>query len=156
MVRIGHRLLAVGAQGCRCRPVEIEDSVHPGVGDRLRPAGDILLIGAAADRHAVDAKPAILVERHPYGVDVPRRDRLNLDRIRRAIGEGWSAAAGVFRPGTVDSVQDHRRIPFPQLVPLHVETCACGSGLLLIVERDGTGYYEDTCKYCASDFPMRK
>ena len=99
--------LAVGRQRSLGVPVQVDDGIHAG---RVQPAdiaGDrIPVIGAAIGRGgAVDAEPAIFVQRHPHRVDVPARHRRDRGRIARPIEEAVVGHALILGAGPVHAQQ---------------------------------------------------
>ena len=95
VILVGHRLLAERLEGAGRVPVKIDDREEAVGVQRVRVRGDGGLVGRARVHraHAVDAEPAVLVERQADGVDVaPRQDRL---RHRVGIGSLEDRVAAV-------------------------------------------------------------
>ncbi len=73
MVGVRHGLLTGGERGTGRIPVQIEDDVHPGAAKLLYESGNGtgVVLPAVLRLHAVDSKPAVLVERDTNRLDVP-------------------------------------------------------------------------------------
>jgi hypothetical protein len=109
-VIVGQRPLAVGRDRPGRGPVQIEDRVDPvrvqvpHVGlDRLPVARD----GEFAGGVAIDAQPAVLVQRNPHRVGVPRRDRGGIGGVERPGRVCVPVEAGVLGAHPVDPHELH-------------------------------------------------
>ena len=72
--------------------------------------------------HAVDAEPALLVQRDPDGVDVPLRDRPDGCRAVRPVEDAPALDARVLGAGAVDSAEvDEAPLRVEELVAGHVK-----------------------------------
>src|SRR5439155_15890357 len=93
VVEVGHLPAlagpAIGGEGTLGVPVEVDDRVHAGRVQAADVAGDrVAVVGAAVGGGgAVDAQPAVLVERYAHGGDVPGRHRRHRGGVAGPIEE---------------------------------------------------------------------
>ena len=114
VVEVGHLAAlpgpAVGGEGTLGVPMEVDDRVHAGRVQAADVAGDrVAVVGAAVGgRGAVDAQPAVLVERHAHGVDVPGGHRRHRGGVAGPIEEPVVGHALVLGAGAVHAQQPNR------------------------------------------------
>src|SRR5207253_10807021 len=99
-----------GGEGTLGVPVEVDDRIHARRVQAADVAGDrVAVVGAAVGgRGAVDAEPAVLVERHAHGVDVPGGHRRHRGGLAGPTHEPAVGHALVFGAGAVHAQQPDR------------------------------------------------
>ena len=87
------------------RPMQVEDNRHAVAHRQIDIVSDgVLVVGAAISSvHSIDVEPAVFVERHTNGVDVPSAHSLDRCGVVRAAEDAPTLDTCVFCAGAIDT-----------------------------------------------------